>query len=101
LGLLIEERCVCAAKGCLNEDMPERQFLANSYSHEIFKFGPRRIVSRQHMQVQQFSHIASDVRRTYGFFPVSNNIDHVIPPPVKAESAAKYAYTETGLLLRR
>jgi hypothetical protein len=53
------------------------------------------------MQVQQFSHIASDLRRTYGFIPVSNNIDHVIPPPVKAESAAKYAYTETGLLLRR
>lgn len=62
----------------------------------IFKFGPRRIVSRQHMQVQEI-----DLPRTYGSFPISNNIDHVIPQPVKEEADAKYAYSVTGLLLRR
>lgn len=76
-------------------------FLTNSYSRAIFKFGPRRIVLRQHMQVQQISHLALDVPRTYGSFPISNNIDHVIPQPVKEEGDAKYAYTVTGLLLRR
>ena len=80
---------------------PSDSFLANSYSHAIFKFGPRRIVTRQHMQVQQISHLAPDAPRTYGSFPISNNIDHVIPQPVKEEGDAKYAYTETGLLLRR
>ena len=69
--------------------------------HAIFKFGPRRIVSRQHMQVQQISRLALDVGRTYGYFPISNNIDHVIPQPVKEEGDAKYAYTVTSLLLRR
>ena len=75
--------------------------LTNSYPHAIFKFGPRRIVSRQHMQVQQISRLALNVRRTYGYFPISNNIDHVIPQPVKEEGDAKYAYTVTSLLLRR
>ncbi|HEY3527428.1 MAG TPA: hypothetical protein VGK47_14630 [Nitrososphaeraceae archaeon] len=53
------------------------------------------------MQVQQTSRLALDVRRTYGYFPISNNIDHVIPQPVKEEGDAKYAYTVTSLLLRR
>lgn len=53
------------------------------------------------MQVQQISRLALDVPGTYGSFPISNNIDHVIPQPVKEEGDAEYAYTETGLLLRR
>lgn len=53
------------------------------------------------MQVQQISRLALDVPETYGSFPISNNIDHVIPQPVKEEGDAEYAYTETGLLLRR
>lgn len=54
----------------------------------------------QHMHVQQIGHLASDEHKTYGSFPISNNIDHVIPQPVK-EEGAKYAYTVMGLLLRR
>jgi hypothetical protein len=80
---------------------PNDSFLTNSYFNAIFKFGPRRIVSGQHMKVQQISHLALDVPRTYGSFPISNNIDHVIPQLVKEEGDAKYAYTVTGLLLRR
>ena len=53
------------------------------------------------MQVQQISRLALDVPETYGSFPISNNIDHVIPQPAKEEGDAKYAYTETGLLQRR
>lgn len=80
---------------------PSVCFLTNSSSHAIFKFGPRRTVSLQHMQVQQISRLALDVPETYGSFPISNNIDHVIPQSVKEEGDAEYAYTETGLLLRR
>jgi hypothetical protein len=77
---------------------PSVCFLTNSSSHAIFKFGPRRTVSLQHMQVQQISRLALDVPGTYGSFPISNNSDYVIP---QEEGDAKYAYTETGLLLRR